>query len=137
MAKTIPLGDLSLLKKTLGMTASEHDGEALAALRKSLAIMRRHGVTWTDIFDRLVGTTQQVAPAQRGADELRPSTETDLTTMIQNAFDELRGTDLGDFRGFVDSIERTFASTNYLSPEQRKPLFDAVVRHRKRRGRDE
>jgi len=144
VAKSIPLGELGTLKKVMGMTTSEHDGEALAALRRANAIMKKHSVSWADFFERTVGASAQhprdIWPRPQGgmrSDELRPSTESDLVTMIQNAFDELRGVDLGTFREFVDSLEKQFGESTYLSPDQRKPLFAAVMRQRNNRRRDE
>ncbi len=135
MSKTIPLGELALLKKVMGLTASDADGEALAAIRRANAIMKKHSVSWADFFERTVGVAG--ATISNLTDELRPSSETDLTTMIQNAFDELRGVDLGPFREFMDSIEKQFDKDKYLSPDQRKPLVNAVIRNRASRRRDE
>ena len=41
---------MELLTKILGMTGSEHDGEALAALRKAQGMMREAKVTWADLL---------------------------------------------------------------------------------------
>lgn len=42
---------LELLKKLMGMTGSQHDGEALSALRKANALLAASGKTWADLFD--------------------------------------------------------------------------------------
>ena len=38
------------LGQLLGMTASEHDGEALNALRLAQSFMRQHEITWFDVL---------------------------------------------------------------------------------------
>jgi hypothetical protein len=41
---------LDRLVKLLGMLGSAHDGEIAAAGRKAHALVRKHGLTWTDII---------------------------------------------------------------------------------------
>lgn len=58
--------DRAQLLKLLGMTGSEHDGEALNALRMALTLMKRCKVTWAD----LIGT-----PAKSADDRLKDAYE--------------------------------------------------------------
>lgn len=52
--------DRALLSKLLGLTGSDHDGEALNAARKAAQLVRERGMTW---------------PAILGLDELPPEPE--------------------------------------------------------------
>lgn len=150
--KQIPLAELNQIKKIMGMTTSIHDGEALNAIRKVNSMMAKHKITWADFFERTISTESHPAytsygrgPNNNGTkrheysdpseDEMDVGDETDLHSMIKAAFDELRGVDLGNFRSFIDSLENQYLAKKYLTPSQRKPLFETVKRHRERRRR--
>lgn len=132
--KQISLSELDLLKRILGMTFSNHDGEALAAMRKANAILTKYNLTWAEVLGRTVNVMSTPA-----TDEIVEAGNTiDLRDQIRNAFNELRGVYMTpSFVGFLNSIEQDFRRNGYLSPAQRKPLFDAVKRHRRERKRDE
>jgi len=42
--------DRAMLVKLMGMTGSDHDGEALAAVRKATALLARNKTTWAEIL---------------------------------------------------------------------------------------
>ncbi len=42
--------DKDRLAKLLSMTSSDHDGEALAAIRKANQLLRANGTTWSDVL---------------------------------------------------------------------------------------
>lgn len=130
--KQMPLTDVGLLKKAMGLTFSVHDGEALAALRKANAVLRRNGLSWEEVLGRTV-------TVQAGSDNspVENGEELTLKEQIQRAFNEIRGTIKTDFNHFIEDIEKDFERTGYLSPAQRQPLFEAVRRHRQERRRDE
>jgi hypothetical protein len=48
--RTIRRLDTALLAKTLGMLASEHDGQVLVAARQATRMIREAGSTWADIL---------------------------------------------------------------------------------------
>lgn len=127
--KQITLTELDFIKKTMGLTFSIHDGEALGALRKVNSVLQKHGLTWAEVLGRTVQSNGMGQPAASGE-------EMSVTEQTRRAFDELRGTLNGGFADFVTSLENQFERTGYLSPEQRRPLFNAVRQHRERRGRD-
>lgn len=127
MKRSIPLQQLALLKKIMAYTTSQSDSEALTAIRKANQILSDHGYTWNDFFDRTVNASFDV----------EASTEMPLEEQIRRAFDEIRGNAHGTFGEFIDDIEKQFKESGYLTVAQRKPLFDAVKRHRERRRRDE
>lgn len=131
-AKTISLTDLALLKKVLGMTTSEHDGEVLSAIRKANSILKKGGLSWADVLERTVSAGQGVVVNTGPIGEPKAAQETTLEEQIQHAFDTLRGVPLGGFRNFIDSIEEDFKKKKYLTPEQRNPLFKAYRNHKAR-----
>ena len=137
--KVIPLQKLALLHKTLGMTTSANDAEALSALRFANKLMKEHAVSWDDLFSRLVGV-EEIRHSASGLgpeDDIEADEEIDLKTMISKAFDELRGNVNGGFGEFIASLEKQWQEKGYLSPAQRKPLLDAVSKQRERRKRDD
>lgn len=131
MAKGIPLNQLALLRKLLAMTTSANDAEALVAVRKANAIMKTHAFTWDDLFARTV-TVDAAEP------EPEAPSEAALRDKINESFDYLRGRDLGNFTDFIESIEKQWLGKKYLTPGQRKPLFDAVemAKDKERRQQD-
>lgn len=144
--KQISLADLTQLRKLMGMTGSDADGEALNALRMANRLLKKSDLSWADILDRCVTasaangsgytTSTMRAGADDGFDEERG--EDNLDETIQNAFDELRGVMLSpSFRAFVDDVERKWNQTGYLTPGQRAPILKAVKNVRERRRRDE
>jgi hypothetical protein len=61
--------DRDRLIKLLNMTASQHDAEVLVAIRKSNALLRRNGTTWSD----LLGTAAPPSFEDPAADyQIRP-----------------------------------------------------------------
>jgi hypothetical protein len=44
--------DTALLAKLLSMTDSQHDAEALAAIRKANQLLRSQAVTWSDVLEQ-------------------------------------------------------------------------------------
>lgn len=141
--KQISLADLNQLRKLMGMTGSDADGEALNALRMANRLLKKSDLTWTDVLNRCISVTTvnsgyqaQGASGDDGFDEER--NEGNLDDMIQNAFDELRGVSMSaSFRAFVDDVERKWNQTGYLTPGQRAPILKAVKNVRERRRRDE
>src|SRR5712664_3493428 len=132
MSKQISLGELEQLKRFMGVTFSVHDPEALTGLRKANQILKRHGLTWAEVLGRAVS-----AGAANGSLVQPAGTEVSIADQIRKAFDELRGTiRSGSFGEFVASLEDQFETTGYLTPEQRRPLFEAVRKQREGRRRD-
>lgn len=147
MSKTITLAELDLLKRIMEMTFSTQDGEALAAVRKANKILQKYSLTWAEILTRTV--TVAAVPAYEQTyrpSGMTPPSDTEveeeknsakLEDQIRWAFDQLRGNVGESFRPFIASLEAQFERTKYLSPAQRKPLFEAVRRLKERRRRDE
>ncbi len=143
--KQISLADLTQLRKLMGMTGSDSDGEALNALRMANRLLKKSDLSWADVLDRCVTasavngsgyTTSTRADADDGFDE--DHGEDSLDETIQNAFDELRGVQMSpSFRAFVDDVERKWNQTGYLTPGQRAPILKAVKNVRERMRRDE
>jgi hypothetical protein len=71
--------DKDRLVKLLNMTESQHDGEALAAIRKSNDLLRLHQATWSDVLGVSDPSVEEPAPAEpaRSAARTEPPTYTD------------------------------------------------------------
>lgn len=130
MAKTISLADLGLLKKMLGLTASANDHEALTAIRKANSVLSKNKLTWDEVLSKTVvasyvaDTVRQ--PTSHRVHDVEEDDEVDLSTEIKSAFATLRGKVKGDFANFITSLEEQFEEKGYLSPKQRRPLFEAA-----------
>lgn len=78
------------LIKILSLTTSNHDGEALAAIRKANQIMRDLGVGWPDAFPR----KEETRKSQKSVDD--PETIFDLGHAY---FDRMSESQKNFFRG--------------------------------------
>lgn len=150
MYKSMPLAELVMFKKIMGMTFSDQDGEALNAIRKANAMLAKHKLDWYDVLGRAVNgaadgptmTARQAPPhAQPGpqtaeAPKAQPN-KLPIEEQIRRAFDELRGNLHGSFETFINSLETQFLDKGDLSIDQRRALFKAVTNQRSWRKRDE
>lgn len=113
---------IDLLIRILGMLGSSNDAEVLNAARKANAMVTEAGTTWGDLLGGVTVKTDAVEVA---------TADLDITDQIRKAF-----TEIGDVAVATDatlfSLRRTFEASSYLSPAERRPLFDAVKRKRAR-----
>lgn len=126
MAKTISLEKLALLYKCLLMTTSNQAGEAANAIWKANKILSEHNITWSDLLQKQVGLADS-EPLPAGGD-----VQTATDAKIQRALDALRGIDMGNFSNFIESLDAQWTNRKYLSPAQRKPLFEAYDKYMRR-----
>jgi len=110
--------DFARLRKLLALTASNNDGEALAAIRKANAMLERTKTHWFDVMDAL---ERGSAPATN-----KPSAATE----IDEAFDLVLCTARGSFREFILSLLEQWQDTGVLSPKQRAALLKSAERAR-------
>src|SRR3981189_3650524 len=59
------------LIKLLNLTGSEYDAEALNAIRRSNALLRKHRATWADLLALPQEPAQARRPRPRGSDAFR------------------------------------------------------------------
>lgn len=120
--KTIPLSQLHLFEKLLGMTTSASDAEALTAMRKANKILQDNGLTWAELLRKQV-TSDSVSPYTE------PTADA-TAAHVQTCLDTLRGSD----SSFISSLDKQWAEKGYLSPEQRRPLFAMYKEHVSKRA---
>lgn len=148
MSKSMPLAELVMFKKIMGMTFSDQDGEALNAIRKANAMLAKHNLDWYDVLGRAVNGAAdpppqpqpQPKPAYQGERAEAPKAQPNklsIEEQIRRAFDELRGNLHGSFETFINSLETQFRDKGDLSIDQRRALFKAVTNQRAWRKRDE
>lgn len=134
-SKPLPITQFAKLEKMMGLTFSDNDPEALVALRMANKILTAHKLTWSDVFKRLVTVDVESAPdeptvkAEGHGGSGQPSAKSQGSD-IAEAFEIVRrdlkkGTSFADF---IDSLEVQWDEKGYLSPAQRKALFDAATR---------
>jgi hypothetical protein len=90
--------DTEKLVKILGMTQSDHDGEALAALRKAQAIMVRARVGWRDLVAR-----QQVSRPTRPTWPPQPQWDGEEASLLRDGLEALH-----DYPAILTDWERGF-----------------------------
>jgi hypothetical protein len=74
--------DRNHLVKLLNMTSSEHDAEALNAIRHADALLRRHGTTWVDLLTLPQGSARAPQPEAR-QQQPAPRPENPATSKIR------------------------------------------------------
>lgn len=127
MTKVIPLAQLALLEKCLGMLGSDQDGEVLNAARKSAKILKDHGFTWAELLRKQVSVDFEPAPAS-GDDRAQMVAATNAK--VQTALDTLRGVDIRA-KDFIASLDEQWSRKNYLSINQRSALFNTYDRYKR------
>ena len=65
--------DTALLAKLLSMTGSQHDAEALAAIRKANQLLRGQAVTWSEVLERPAAPPIELPPGHQRAAHYRDS----------------------------------------------------------------
>ena len=116
------LKDFDRLRKTIGMTTSASDGEALNALRAANKILADNKVTWEDVFKRLVTIDVEAGP------EETPRDSRDVSSAFTDIF--ARGNLKGDFATFMDSLYHQWTTNHYLSDAQKDAVFKSAKRAR-------
>lgn len=120
MTKPLPLTEYNKLVKMMGLTTSENDHEALAALRQANKVLEKGKLTWADVFNRLVSVDMEEAEPQPDTSAKGQSGD------IERAFEIVkRGLRPGSFNDFISSLEEQWREKGYLSPAQREALFKA------------
>lgn len=124
------VADFVQLRKLMMMTTSASDNEALTAIRKANEVVRRSGVTWEDVFARLVTVEPGVeaAPAESGGDPDAGPSAAYLAELLEEASEGAHGSWLD----FVSSLSEQFEATGRLSRGQ----VEALERSRDRRRRE-
>ena len=62
--KSISIKDFDLLKKTMNLTEGENEHEAMAAMRLANKILKRNGLDWDRVLNRVVAVAIEEAPQE-------------------------------------------------------------------------
>lgn len=133
------LTDFRQLSKLMGLTISENDAEALSAIRKANAILKRYNYTWADAFAKLVKVDSGVPDVEDGSHTIpnddyeprratRPSQvsggdpELDEQFEIVMAYKKFSSR----FKDLLDDFYSQYQERGSLSPRQREILRDAA-----------
>lgn len=117
------LADFQRLKKLMGLTFSEADGEALNALRAANRLLVAERLTWERVLDRTVQVGADVEPAETAPTD-------GLSAEVDAAFETVLDTAGGSFRTFVLDLHEQWTRHHHLSPNQLAALFRARDRVR-------
>jgi hypothetical protein len=104
--------------KLMMLTQSDHDGEALVALRKANGLLVRDNQNWQEFIDGKTVTTVNNNVDDAGLEE-----------MFEFLFDRVRGS----FRLFIDDVHRQWVRKGSVSPKQYDAVLSAFRRHGGRR----
>ena len=119
-------GSLSRLTKCLELTASNHDGEALSAVRRANVIRESLALMWSDII--LPSPHPSAPESQQGQEDFKEIFET-----IWN-FNPLGP----KWRAIVANIEEFHRARGFLTPKQKKLImkFHATAMANRAAGKD-
>ncbi len=126
------------LVKLLALTTSNHDGEALAAIRKANELLLQYDLAWQELFEE--DETEDVpVKRQRGRPHSALGLDWDseaLRKAVAAAFDELLGnTQLkGGFRDFIEDVRAQWAKRRWLTDKQYTAIMAAAKRQYSRRA---
>lgn len=119
--------DFGLLKKLMARTTSGTDNERLEAIDHANKLLAKSELTWEKVFARTVTVVDEVEASPETIPGRTVDPEKD---QIDDAFDTIRGRTSGSFTTMVESIERQWKEEGWLSPKQKKTIFDARDRER-------
>jgi hypothetical protein len=127
--------------KLMMLTTSEHDHEALVAIRKANAMLAQANVNWEEFLTAVEATRQQAAPSKPQTRSANRSEDfedvgqsggkyTDADT-INHLFDQAyrQTSSTSSFREFLDSVHTYWEVNGYLTKAQ----FEAIQRSASRR----
>lgn len=118
--------DFELLKKVMGMTGSDQDGEALSAVRTANKILKSHKKNWEDVFNSKIFVVQPPRPVEPKTKRGDPE--------LEKAFIDLlfRINKTSTFYKFVQNMQKVWLERGSLTPRQRNSI---VSNANKVRGR--
>jgi len=108
------LTEFRQFKKTLELTTSSVDAEALAALRRANAVLVKHNYTWTQVLDRVIKVESPIESDKNDAD------------VTDQLFERAMANARGSFRDTVESIHEKWEATGFLTPRQRELIVNAA-----------
>ena len=101
-----------LLIKCLELTASVHDGEALAAIRKANLLRAKLQKSWTELINPISSDPLATNPATHSID-----------WPAVFSFIKEWNPPSGKWARFLDSVEFQFHQKNHLTPKQRRAVL--------------
>lgn len=131
----MPIKDFRQLEKLMMQTTSDHDAEALAALRLANKILAKHGYDWSAAFARLVKVEDPSVPDVEDGGDTIPrdhappvgAQDAARVARINDAFAELDGrwqSLSGRTQDFIRSLREQWAEgSGFLSAKQEAALL--------------
>lgn len=122
------LTDFNKLKKFMNMTFSDNETERNGALAKANEILRKDGLTWDRVLDKVVQLEvedmDQIEDAPTSPFRRDPESE-----RINQAFRDIDETDpQGGFADFITSLKKQWLERGSLSALQLEALFKGAER---------
>lgn len=119
--------NIAMIIKLLRMTESQHDGEALNAIRMANALLNKHNANWDELMRKQVQVIDAdpfaAAPSPRRMKGESGPRHTDADE-INSYFETLFSRNLGTFRDYVDSVHEWWEAKGFLTQKQ----YDVIKR---------
>lgn len=129
--------DRERLAKILALTTSEHDGEALSAIRKANEIIKGEKLTWDEVLVQVTGTVINIRASRYPAngDQYEPTeswTPPHLTDapVIEMMFRTIYSTPIDgtEFGKFIGGVYAWWQKNKVLTPKQYQAVRTAYNR---------
>lgn len=123
--------DFKMFLKLLNLTTSQYDGECLNAIRMANAVLARTNQTWEDL---LRGKVVMISPLgdtsalSRSQSNIRYDDADEINGYFETLYN--RGTRLGNFKTWVDSVHEWWEEKHFLSERQYETLKKAAQTRR-------
>lgn len=108
-------------------TTSEHDNEALVALRKANEMLKEFNFSWTELLTAKKAISDERVIEEKVEEQAKAGDE--LGRMFDYLLQEVQQ---GSFRSFIESVHKQYNSRGTLSPKQEKAIRDAYARQQAR-----
>jgi hypothetical protein len=114
---------LTKLIKLMMLTTSEHDNEALTALRMANAMLAAANVNWEEFLTAVETTKQQAASSFSNVEPVRYDDPDDIDPMFDAA---LRNVKTGGYREFIESVHEWWETNGFLTEKQYRAIRKAA-----------
>ena len=110
------------------LTTSDNDSEALAALRKANAHLKKNGHTWQDIFRAFAEAVAILRKAAADDDDDDDAAEGERGRLWEALRAAQASAGSESFRLFMKDLATQLAAKGSLSPKQRAAVFKSARR---------
>jgi len=123
--------NIQMLIKLLRMTESQHEGEALSAMRMANSLLNKHNANWDEVMRGVVPMVDadpfKSAPKPGAPPAVKYSDKVEIDTY----FATLCSRDLGTFKDYVDDVHKWWTEKGFLTQKQYDVIKKSAQRTRR------